>query len=502
MGNFNSKIRLEIISALNDAGIKATAAQLENLQNSIKSTEQVAGTLGEEMKRKFSPMTAVSAALSGNFQALAQQMVLLGAAAKGAALSVGAFTGIGLVIGGVTAGIKALCGWILNLQDEEDKAAAKAREMLLKDTKESTEAATKNYEQFYKEIDKATDAKMKELDATEKLIEAEARRKMMAEGASEDEIKNAQMLLRLKHEAAKASEDEAAQAQIAAKRKELKAAAQAESEDLIGKFVDQYNAIEDERAAAREEAIASAVSNARQYDRTFNEGKVEEYSRRAGEIFDANKGKEFDKRSADLDYLLQASKVKMDFVAKLTKDEEEAAQRFKVKKIEEQAQEVDRANEARAAELKAEDERHKLKMQNIKAEADAMKSAATQALSSAKARAETEFNLYKSGNAAQAIEAEKQDEEARKRLNKEAARYGGKWRIDELSRLYASGDEEGVRKTLSQWRKSSSFTPEVEAMVRAAAAQDNAKTTEQQLADIAKNTRGLAEKMDELLQVK
>ena len=113
------------------------------------------------------------------------------------------------------------------------------------------------------------------------------------------------------------------------------------------------------------------------------------------------------------------------------------------------------------------------------------------------------------------------------RLHRDARRYGGKWRIDELSRLMSAGDTQGVTDTLKEWRKSKGFTPEVEAMVRASAAEKTKTTAEdelrkvnekvasmsdvlKQMADaqsgklgtIADSTSGLAAKVDQLLQVK
>ena len=88
------------------------------------------------------------------------------------------------------------------------------------------------------------------------------------------------------------------------------------------------------------------------------------------------------------------------------------------------------------------------------------------------------------------------------RLHAEAGRYGGKWRIDELARLMAAGDAEGQTAALAGWRKSARFTPQVEAMVRASAAERAKTTAEDELRKIEANTAGLAEKLDELIGMK
>ena len=65
-----------------------------------------------------------------------------------------------------------------------------------------------------------------------------------------------------------------------------------------------------------------------------------------------------------------------------------------------------------------------------------------------------------------------------------------------------NGDEEGMQSKLAEWRKSSKFTPEVEQMVKAAAAQQNESAADKALVNIEKNTADLAKKIDELLSVK
>ena len=66
----------------------------------------------------------------------------------------------------------------------------------------------------------------------------------------------------------------------------------------------------------------------------------------------------------------------------------------------------------------------------------------------------------------------------------------------------ASGDTEGQTAALAEWRKSRGFTPEVEAMVRASAAERAKTTAEDELRKIEANTAGLAEKLESLLAMK
>ena len=113
------------------------------------------------------------------------------------------------------------------------------------------------------------------------------------------------------------------------------------------------------------------------------------------------------------------------------------------------------------------------------------------------------FDLWRDPEAAQqAVDADKKRGEDMKAFRKAVNRYGGKGKIDEYARLMREGDEEGMQDRLTQWRKSSKFTPQVEQMVKAAAADQNRNAAEKSLANIDKNTADLAKKFDEILRVK
>ena len=121
----------------------------------------------------------------------------------------------------------------------------------------------------------------------------------------------------------------------------------------------------------------------------------------------------------------------------------------------------------------------------------------------AKSQFEQAFELWRDPDAAQAAQdEEKRREEDMKRFRKDVGRYGGKWRIDEYAELMRQGDAEGMQSKLAEWRKSSRFTPQVEQMVKAAAAEQNENAAERALQNIERNTADLAAKIDQLLSVK
>ena len=181
----------------------------------------------------------------------------------------------------------------------------------------------------------------------------------------------------------------------------------------------------------------------------------------------------------------------------------EERKREELKAVEERRKADEQAAEAAR---KLEEQLHAQRLANIKSEIAAKESAAN-GIQSVAQQAQTEFDrafaMYRSPEQAAAQIADERDYAADyKQLQRDASRYGGKWRIDELSRLMAAGDTAGQAATLEEWRKSSRFTPEVEAMVRAAAADKTRTTAEDELRQINANTKGLSQKLDELLKMK
>lgn len=172
---------------------------------------------------------------------------------------------------------------------------------------------------------------------------------------------------------------------------------------------------------------------------------------------------------------------------------------------------VDAQKKAAEAELRrmkeseraAEAQRRKAEADRRAAEQEEKAGALSSFRDSAKSQFERAFDLWRDPEAAKAAQdEEKKREDDMKRFRKSVDRYGGKWRIDEYAELMRQGDEEGMQSKLTEWRKSSKFTPQVEQMVKAAAAEQNENAAERALQNIEKNTADLAAKIDQLLSVK
>ena len=201
----------------------------------------------------------------------------------------------------------------------------------------------------------------------------------------------------------------------------------------------------------------------------------------------------------DIERQTKAKEEADKLAAEKAKQEAEVAKKAEDERVKAVAAEK-KAREAMEAEL------HKQRTDNLKAEIESAKGAAA-GVSGVAQSAQTEFDrafaMYRDPSLAASSIAEERDYAADyKQLGKDANRYGGSWRINELASLMASGDTAGQAAKLEEWRKSSKFTPEVEAMVRASAADKTKTTAEDELRKINANTANLDKKLDELLSMK
>ncbi len=196
--------------------------------------------------------------------------------------------------------------------------------------------------------------------------------------------------------------------------------------------------------------------------------------------------------------------------ARAAREENDAAERA-AESARRKADETRRAEERAAQDAAKERDRldrelHAKRMADLRDEmAERSKGAASLRARAAAASAEFDraFAMYRDpARAAAEIGEETAYRADLDRLHRDARRYGGSWRIDELAALMSAGDSRGAADALAGWRKSSRFTPAVEAMVRASAAERAKTTAEDELRKIEANTAGLAEKLDELLAMK
>lgn len=207
----------------------------------------------------------------------------------------------------------------------------------------------------------------------------------------------------------------------------------------------------------------------------------------------------------DLNEATKAANAELDAREKAEKEaEKEAAAAAKKTAEERQKAEIAAAKAAAAERERLDREAHQKRMADIRAEiAEQTKTAGSLRAVAASAQSEFDkaFAMYRDPSRAEAeIGEEKAYRSDLERLHKDARRYGGKWRIDELSALMAAGDTQGVSDTLASWRKSKGFTPQVEAMVRASAAESAKTTAEDELRKLNNKTNELSQQLEQLAQ--
>ena len=277
-----------------------------------------------------------------------------------------------------------------------------------------------------------------------------------------------------------------------------------------GAFMTYGGATESEKANAANKAVESFK-------------KSQEYKDLAKQLEDAKKHAiTFDEKVENAkNAIKESAKAEQNLLDRMTalnlKEEAKIKNQEAQASEEKKTAEEKRISDVKAAELKAsaeavkererlDREAHQKRMNDIRAEITAFAGRGN-ILKATAATAQNEFDrafaIYRDPTQAAAVINEEKDYQVDlKRLHRDASRYGGQWRIDELSRLMAAGDSQGVTDTLSSWRKSKRFTPEIEAMVRASAAEKTKTTAEDELRKIESNTADLARKLEELIAMK
>ena len=325
--------------------------------------------------------------------------------------------------------------------------------------------------------------------------------------------------------------------------------AEADNQNLKRKYIDAEDAAV-KKAIARTEAMLAAVQQDA-FNGLSDQQRDEVAASARVEFAKSDKGRELskavkehaDKELKDAKKLVKEAEdaataaehnlkmVKAEADAYLMKEKSDSYEKKRTEAKNVRDAEIKAAQDAAKERERLDRELHQKRMDALREEIAKQRELAAPLRAVATA-AQSEFDrafaMYRDPEKARAQIAEERDYAADlKQLHKDASRYGGKWRIDELSQLMSAGDTQGVSDRLESWRKSSRFTPEVEAMVRASAAERTKTTAEDELRKlneqtknletalreeskngtakldaIATNTAGLASKLDQLLQVK
>lgn len=409
------------------------------------------------------------------------------------------------------AGFRALFNLAKKSFDDQVEAAKEAEKKSIESVNALADSLSK-YKSSVAEIgdavraaaDKALSARQKEIDLTERLTKANmelARQKRIAAGEDAATV-NADIDSQISANSAKSAR-ERADAEIEAARNRLDATMR-EHEDAVA----EVNRLRDARSALGEswdrasqdpEALKASRKFRRELTKRIEDARATEFGAYDRIKEDQKALDDAKRRREAIDAEIAASELKA--VNDRASAEKEAAQKAAVARAAvEQKAAIDAAKERDRLDR----ELHAKRMADLRAEIAAQKEAASP-LQAVAASAATEFErafaMFRDPSRAAAEIAEERDRASDlKQLHRDASRYGGKWRIDELSALMAAGDSQGVQSRLEDWRKSRSFTPEVEAMVRASAAEQTQTTAEDELRKLNDKTGELAQKLETLAQ--
>ncbi|MCR5839883.1 MAG: hypothetical protein K6G94_09665 [Kiritimatiellae bacterium] len=428
--------------------------------------------------------------------------------------------------------------------NEEVEKATEAVKKFAEETNKAVSNIRSAYDENVSAVDKWLNRIEKQLDATKRLAVAEKELEKQRAQAKGDAAGAARAQFEIDAiNAQTAQEKEAAYAQFYQKRMEIAAKAEERMASVADKAWSKVHALTEKRDKylaspgrrgnrsvadngtdtlwnhANQAALAWFETAQRSGGLTGYSGNVDALVRRYRDGLFASMRKKYiesDEGKADAKAMNAAYEAAQNAQKSLEKQRElienlkdEEARRLKNQEagiIENEAKQI-AADQAAAAERDRLDrELHKKRMDDLRAEIAAQKTAAA-SLKATSVAAQSEFDrafaMFRDPTRAAAeIGEEKAYANDLDRLHRTAARYGGKWRIDELSALMAAGDTQGVQSRLESWRKSRSFSPEVEAMVRASASERTKTTVEDELRKIEGNTAGLADKLDELLNMK
>ena len=261
---------------------------------------------------------------------------------------------------------------------------------------------------------------------------------------------------------------------------------------------DFYNDENAKKARENIEKMEKAVERA--------EAKIAEYKEKADDAKNAAKVLGEDLKVIGMKREARELEIQNEIDAKAKAAAEERAKADAKTAEERQKAEIAAAQAAAKERERLDREAHQKRMADLRAEIDVQNKAKSQQsaiAAAAQSEFERAFAMYRDPErAAQEIGEEKARAEDLDRFHKDARRYGGQWRIDELSALMSAGDTQGVQSRLQEWRKNGRFDASTEALVRASAAEQTRTTAEDELRKISANTAGLAAKLDELLAMK
>ncbi len=482
----------------------ATETVNKGAENASKASEKVA----KDFKAGFSPMSAITAALSGNFQALGQQMMGLVTRLKGVHMSMMQFSLYSALVMGLVKAVSSLVEYFENAKKQAEKikldnAAASletmkkesaefaaAMERARKDTEaifeaqnrevSSLEALTKAYNEYAKAQELAlakSDKERQDIETRYKSTNAHNAREISAEQRRIEREKLDKDLERMKEELAQAEEDRDKATRKAAKYggkadRYIKAA----SADNLGSFGWGPQILNLFANKKREKALESAANWGGKRDDAAKEAmeantRIEELDR---EIADAEHRREMLDVQEETAQLEEAAELQTELNEAWAEVDE--AEKKEIEEIKEAA--IEAAEDVKVERLKAQKEVKDTRMRDLR-EATEAEAAAQQRLAAAKAQVDRAWGWYRDKDSLAAqLEEEKADAAAQAQFEKDFEKL--RYRRD--------------------WREAKDLSLDQEAVRRVALAREEEASAQRAVEETAENTRRAAQALEDIQQ--
>ena len=484
------------ISAKDATGPGVESAKT-TVEEGAKAASKSAEAVAKDFKAGFSPMAAITAALTGNFQALGQQLLGLATRLKGVHMSMMQF---GLYAGLVMALAKAAQAVVGYFRE----TSRQAEQIKLDNAAASLDAAKAESAEFARNLDEArknaealTTAFNQELDAIQQLTKAQnefAKAQELALANSDKERQD----IETKYKSIGAHNDR----EVSAKRREIERDAldgeierlqeeldNAKSEEASGKSdfrhaVKMQNRINNRRSGWRTwwigtDAAAEEDSNLVEWGRR-RDAAYERYSQ-------AQKNQEdISRKLADAKHRREMLDVKEEAAqysaaAEMQTELNEAwkevdeAEKKEIEEIKEKA--IEAANEVKEAKLRAQAEVKDTRMRDLR-EASEAEASAQQRLAAARAAVDRAWGWYRDKDSLKAqLEEENQEAAAQRQFEK---------------------DFEKLKDQRPDWEKAKNLSLDQEAVKRVALARREEADASRAVAETAENTRRAADALESI----
>lgn len=510
----------------NDKSSAVVNKAAETAKKAAKDTEDSSKKAGEAFKGEFNPMSAVLAGISGNTEALAQQMLGLASRMKNVHMTMMKFSIYAALVMACVKAVKVLVEHWREARIAADKLSLDKAEASLANLKKEQEEWNKELDRSREKTANIKDNILAEISATEKL--SNARReyaKQLEISLAKTEEERAAIERRYSAEGAR-EKGENDLSRIQAERENLK-----KDIETWRKSISNYKAANkslDKEWSAQSKTFARTskrVNSARKYWHFGIDDDVKLHSRASDAMSDINES-----RLSNLDNIKQL-KTQIDNALKqlsrLKIDEETVKTTMKADAVKARTAESDAAKASADAKKKADEEAKSKADAELKAKKEAEEKAAAMHDKAMRKAAEDEAKVIKDARlkADKEVMAERKrrltelttmESDAAKRLAAAQSKVAEAWawyrdKDKMAAQLKEEKAEEAAQKQFEKdfedlkwrrdWRTAKDLSVDQEAVRRVALAKEEETSAQKALAETAKSTAQAAASLAEIEKV-